>query len=207
MYFNNIHILIYLAVGLIGCLVGQLIGLVNERLINHERIFEKGSLKKFKKDFVPHYGLMTTMFILYILLLYACGFDKSWHTNIKTISYFCLMPLLISAFIIDYKKHIIPNRLVLTIFELGMIVTFLEGIVTPNGATFALNRLEGMVCGAIIFLVITFLGGIFAGKEALGMGDVKLMGAIRFIFWNEKHFGNFSNGFFSGSCSEYSFTC
>ena len=183
MYFNNIHILIYLFVGLIGCLIGQLVGLINERLMNHEIIIEKGSLKKFKREFVPHYGLMIVMFVLYILLLYVCGFDETWHTNIKLISYFLLMPLLISAFIIDWKKQIIPNRLVLTIFELGLVITFLEGILSPTGIIFALNRLEGMVLGATVFLVITFLGGVIAGKEAMGLGDVKLMGALRIVFW------------------------
>ena len=182
MYFNDIHILIYVIVGLIGCLVGQLMGMINQRLINHEKIFEKGSFKKFRIEFVPHYMLMAMNFILYIVLLYACGLDKSWHVNIKTISYFILMPLLLSAFMIDLKKQIIPNRLVLTIFELGLIITFFEGIMTPNGMTFAFNRLEGMVCGAGIFLVITLLGGIIAGKEALGLGDVKLMGAIGLFF-------------------------
>lgn len=50
MYFNNIHIIIYLIVGLIGCIVGQVLGLINKRLENHERILEKGSLKNLKKN-------------------------------------------------------------------------------------------------------------------------------------------------------------
>lgn len=182
MYFNDIHILIYLAVGLVGCIVGQIIGLVNSRLMNNEKIFEKGSLKKFKIECVPHYRLMILMFVLYIVLLYACGIEKNWHSNIRIVSYFLLLPLLICAFKIDLKKQIIPNRLVLTIFELGLIVTFFEGIVSQAGVTFALNRLEGMVCGALVFLAITLLGGLFAGKEAMGMGDVKLMGAIGLFF-------------------------
>ena len=87
MYFNNIHILVYLFIGLLGCVVGQAIGLANERLMNHERIIEKGSLKKFKDEFVPHYGLMTVMFILYAGILYVTGIDKSnWYVNIKLIS-------------------------------------------------------------------------------------------------------------------------
>lgn len=139
------------------------------------------------------------MFLLYIILLYVCGIDKNWHSSIKLISYFVLIPMLVCAFIIDLKKQIIPNRLVLTIFEVGLLVTFFEGIVSPTGMTFALNRLEGMFSGAGIFLIITLLGGIIAGKEAMGMGDVKLMGAIRTIFWNEKYYYNFCN-VFSNRC-------
>ena len=182
MYFNDIHILIYLILGFIGCIVGQVIGMLNNRLMNHEKIIEKGSLKKFKREFVPHYGLMTIMFILYVAILYICGIEDTWHSNIKLVSYILLMPMLVSASIIDWKKQIIPNRLVLTIFELGLLITFFEGILNPLGMTFALNRLEGMVIGAGIFLVITLLGGIIAGKEAMGMGDVKLMGAMGLFF-------------------------
>ena len=35
-----------------------------------------------------------------------------------------------------------------------------------------------LLAGAGIFLAITLLGGLFYGKEAMGFGDVKLMGAI-----------------------------
>ncbi len=183
MYFNDIHILIYLVVGLLGCVVGQVIGLVNERLINHERIIENGSLKRFKKEFIPHYGLMTIMFILYDIVLYVWGIDReNWYANVKLVSYFILLPLLVSAFVIDWKKQIIPNRLVLTIFEAGLLVTFYEGIVSPTGMTLALNRFEGMFAGAGIFLLITLIGGLIAGREAMGMGDVKLMGAMGLFF-------------------------
>ena len=66
---------------------------------------------------------------------------------------------------------------------MGLVITFVEGILSPTGIIFALNRLEGMVLGATVFLVITFLGGVIAGKEAMGLGDVKLMGALRIVFW------------------------
>ena len=183
MYFNDIHILIYLVVGLLGCVVGQVIGLVNERLMNHEKIIENGSLKRFKKEFIPHYGLMTVMFILYDIVLYVWGIDReNWYANVKLVSYLILLPLLVSAFVIDWKKQIIPNRLVLTIFEVGLLVTFYEGIVSPTGMTLALNRVEGMFAGAGIFLLITLIGGLIAGREAMGMGDVKLIGAVASIF-------------------------
>ena len=87
MYFNDIHILGYLLIGLIGCVVGQILGLVNERLINHERIFCKGSLKKFKIEYEAHYGFMTLMFIFYAAILYVCGIEKSWHSLIQLAEY------------------------------------------------------------------------------------------------------------------------
>ena len=42
--------------------------------------------------------------------------------------------------------------------------------------------LLGMLVGGGIFLLITLAGGIFYGKEAMGFGDVKLMGALGMYF-------------------------
>jgi len=39
-----------------------------------------------------------------------------------------------------------------------------------------------MIAGGGIFLIITLIGGIIAGKEAMGLGDVKLMGAMGLFF-------------------------
>jgi len=45
-----------------------------------------------------------------------------------------------------------------------------------------IDMLLGSLVGAGIFLIITLLGGIIAGKEAMGFGDVKLMGALGLFF-------------------------
>ena len=42
--------------------------------------------------------------------------------------------------------------------------------------------LLGMIVGGGIFLIITLVGGLIAGKEAMGFGDVKLMGAMGLFF-------------------------
>ena len=39
-----------------------------------------------------------------------------------------------------------------------------------------------MLVGGGIFLLITLIGGALAGKEAMGFGDVKLMGALGLFF-------------------------
>ena len=36
--------------------------------------------------------------------------------------------MLLSAFVIDYKLQIIPNRLNLTMFEIGLVIAFLYGL-------------------------------------------------------------------------------
>ena len=84
-----------------------------------------------------------------------------------------------SAFVIDYKLQIIPNRLNLTIFEIGIIFAFLYGL---SNVAITINMLLGMIVGAGIFLLITLIGGLVYGKEAMGFGDVKLMGALGLYF-------------------------
>ena len=74
---------------------------------------------------------------------------------------------------------IIPNRLNLTIFEVGIIFAFLYGL---SDVAITINMLLGMLAGGGIFLLITLVGGLFYGKEAMGFGDVKLMGALGLYF-------------------------
>lgn len=90
-----------------------------------------------------------------------------------------LVPMLISAFVIDYRLQIIPNRLTLTIFETGLIFTFASVLINTNaGISIFMNNMLGMIVGGGIFLIITLIGGLIAGKDAMGFGDVKLMGAL-----------------------------
>ena len=56
---------------------------------------------------------------------------------------------------------------------------FLAGIFNAN---IAIDMFMGMIVGSGIFLLITLIGGLIAGKEAMGFGDVKLMGALGIYF-------------------------
>ena len=87
--------------------------------------------------------------------------------------------MLLLTIFIDAKHKIIPNRLNLTIFETGLIITFLYGITNVNMAK---DYILGMIVGAGIFMIVTFLGLIIFGKEAMGLGDVKFVGAIGLFF-------------------------
>ena len=173
MYINEIHILWYVFVGIIGLFVGQFIDWCNIRLVEYKKIFSRDFFKEYLKNCKPKYILMIIVAIAYILLLYRYGF------SINALKFMFLIPMLISALAIDYRLKIIPNRLNLTIFEVGLVYTFVEGIVNIN---IAIDMLLGMVAGAGIFLFITLVGGLIAGKEAMGFGDVKLMGALGLFF-------------------------
>lgn len=177
MYINDLHILIYVVAGIIGLFVGQFIDWCNLRLPEYKKVFSRDFYKEYLKNAKPKYLLMVIVVIAYIALLYFNGL------TIDTIKFMLLIPMLIIAFMVDYKLQIIPNRLTLTIFELGLVFTFAETLLNINvGINIFVNNLLGMLVGGGIFLLITLIGGIIAGKEAMGFGDVKLMGALGLFF-------------------------
>lgn len=179
MYFNDVHILYYVAVAILGGVIGQFVDYCNRCFIKEQKIFSKESLWKYKRIMLPNYLLIAVTAIGYIALLYKFGFQPEFSDNLDLIKYMILLPMLLCAFVVDLKEQIIPNRLNLLMFEIGLVFVFLYGFTNIN---IALNMLIGMVAGGGIFLIITLLGGLIAGKEAMGMGDVKLMGALGLYF-------------------------
>ena len=154
---------------------GQFVNWMNNRFPDYKKIFSK----EFFYNFKPNYILGIVNAIIYIAILYFIGWKDNPIYKIQLIKYLILSPMIMSAFIIDLKLQIIPNRLNLSIFELGLIFTFIESIFSID---LAINNLLGALAGAGIFLAITIIGGLIAGKEAMGFGDVKFMGAIGVYF-------------------------
>ena len=152
---------------------------MNKRLPENKKVFSKEIFSEYKKEFSPNYILMVIMAIIYVAILYRFGISKNWAENLDLIKYLILSPMLISVVVIDYKLQIIPNRLNLTMFEIGLIFTFLYGM---SNVAISINMFLGMLAGGGIFLIITLLGGLIYGKEAMGLGDVKLMGALGLYF-------------------------
>jgi len=179
MYFNNVHILIYVGIAIIGFFVGKFVNWCNYRLPEYKKVFSKEIFDKDKKDCKSNLLLPLITIFIYIVLLYILGIQKTFLGNLQLIKYLILTPMLLSAFVIDYKFQIIPNRLNMTMFEIGIVLMFLGGIFNAN---IAVDMFLGMLAGAGIFLIITLLGGLIAGKEAMGFGDVKLMGALGIYF-------------------------
>lgn len=180
MYFNNVHILIYVAIALAGFFIGKFVNWCNYRLPDYKKVFCKEMFKaKELEGYKTNLLLSLITMLIYIILLYFLGIQKTFLGNLNLIKYLILTPMLLSAFIIDYKLQIIPNRLNMTMFEIGIFLMFLAGIFNPN---IAIDMFFGMLAGAGIFLIITLVGGLIAGKEAMGFGDVKLMGALGIYF-------------------------
>ena len=179
MYLNDVHIGYYALVAILGLIVGEIVSWANKRLPEYKPVISKDFFIEHKMNFKPNYLLMGIMVVIYVSLLYVIGIKDTLIANLDLIKYMILAPMLVSVFSIDYKLQIIPNRLNLTIFEIGLIFAFLYGL---SDVAITINMLLGMLAGAGIFLVITLVGGLFYGKEAMGFGDVKLMGALGIVF-------------------------
>ena len=179
MYINDVHIAYYVVAVILGLFIGNIIDWANKRLPEYKSVISKEFFKEMKMNFKPKYILMFLTAIIYVTLIYTFGIKETLIANLDLIKYMILAPMLISVFVIDYRLQIIPNRLNLTIFEVGLVFAFLYGL---SNVAITINMLLGMVAGAGIFLLITLLGGAFYGKEAMGFGDVKLMGALGLYF-------------------------
>ena len=147
MYINDVFIVYYVAAAILGLIVGQLIGWLNDRLPENKKVISKEFFTEMKMNFKPHYILMLITTVIYVGLVYKFGIHDTIIGNLDLIKYAILTPLILSAFVIDYRLQIIPNRLNLAIFEIGIIFTFIYGL-----------------------------------SEAMGFGDVKLMGALGLYF-------------------------
>ena len=179
MYYNDVHIAFYVIVAIIGLFVGIAVDWANKRLPEYKKFFSLDFFKEKKKVIKPNYILMIITSTIYVGLLYRFGIKETLIANLDLIKYLILTPMLLSVFVIDYKLKIIPNRLNLTMFEIGLVFTFLYGL---SDVAISINMLLGMLAGGGIFLAITLLGGLVYGKEAMGLGDVKLMGALGLYF-------------------------
>lgn len=177
MYINDTHILVYVIIGLAGILVGQFIDWCNKRMSDYKTVFSKEIFTEYFRNFKPNYILISITLVMFLGLVYFFG------VSIDLFKYLFLTPMLLIAFCIDYKLQIIPNRLTLTMFETGLAFTFIQVVAnTSLGINVLINNLLGMLVGGGIFLLITIIGGFIAGKEAMGFGDVKLMGALGIYF-------------------------
>ena len=169
MYINDIHIAYYAIAIIASIFIGQLVDWANYWMPEYKKVISKDIITEYKMEFKPNYILMLVMAIIYVTLLYTYGIKPTLIANLDLIKYIIISPMLVSAFVIDYKHQIIPNRLNLTLFEVGIIFAFLYGL---SDVAITFNLLLGMVVGGGLFLVIRVIGGLIYGKDEMGFVDL-----------------------------------
>ena len=179
MYINDTNIGFYLLASIVGLAIGQFVDWMNERFQENKKIFSTDLFRRYKIDFRPNYILMFITSAIYIGVIYKFGVQDKFVENLTLIKYLILTPMLLSAFVVDYKKQIIPNRLNLAMFETGIVIAFLYGI---SNVAITIDMLLGMIVGIVMFLILALIGRLIYGKEAMGLGDIKFVGALGLFF-------------------------
>jgi len=114
--------------GLIAALLGQFIDYASKSFMREKKIFSRVNFKEYTKIALPNYMLILAMVISYIALIYKFGIYSDITKNVDLIKYMLLIPMLLSAFYVDLKKQIIPNRLNLLMFEARIGICSIEWI-------------------------------------------------------------------------------
>lgn len=179
MYINDTHIGFYVVAAIVGLLIGQFSDWMNKRLPENKKVFSLDIFRELKIQFRPNYIIMLVTSAIYVGLVYSFGIQNSLIGNFNLIKYALLTPMLLSAFVIDFKHKIIPDRLNLTIFEVGIVIAFLYGF---SNVAITIDLLFGMLAGGAIFAIIALIGGMIYGKETMGLGDVKFIAALGLYF-------------------------
>ncbi len=142
MYLNDVHIAYYVVALIMGIIVGQIVDWANKRLPEYKRVISKDIITEYRLNFKPNYILMLVTAVIYVGLVYVFGIKETLIANLDLIKFLILTPMLLSVCVIDFKLQIIPNRLNLTIFEIGFIFAFLYGL---SSVAITINMLLGML--------------------------------------------------------------
>jgi leader peptidase (prepilin peptidase)/N-methyltransferase len=140
----------------------------------------RGKCRYCKGRISPRYftvELLTAFF--FILMLYRSMrlYQDVPYIILELMTTCTFVGLLIAITFIDLEFFIIPNKLSYTGLIAGLLFAIIVTIIHKD-YHFLISRLIGAVVGASIILLIAVAGSAIFKKEAMGMGDVKLMAMI-----------------------------
>lgn len=192
------EILIYILIGLVGLCVGSFLNVVIYRVPNKLSIVQPASHCPVCKIPIKWYDNIPI--ISYIILKGRCRNCKThisfrytlieilntvfwvvfailfWKTNVVlAICYMIVSSTLLVISCIDFEHQIIPDRFQILLLALGIIVTIFDT------TQMWYSHLIGLGIGAGIMLLFYGLGFLLFKREAMGFGDVKLMGVCGLI--------------------------
>lgn len=164
-------IIYYIISSIIAIVLGQLAGHLNKKLppVVSEEITYKEFFKSLKNGFRIDLLFSIVFLIIFNLLLYFNGF------SVTVVLYFLTVFALSLAFSIDFKYQLIPDEVDILIGICGIINLVLN---ISNWWDY----LIGAAIGGAIFYSLNLIALLILKKEGMGLGDVKLMAALGFLF-------------------------
>lgn len=161
----------YLIASILSLVLGQIAGHLNQKLppVVAEEITYKEFFKTLKSGFKIDFVFTIIFFVIYNLLSF---FNP---LSITVIIYYITIFALSLAFSIDFKYQLIPDEVDILIGVCAIINLLLN-------ISSWWDYLLGSLIGAAIFYSLNLIALIVLKKEGMGMGDVKLMGALGLLF-------------------------
>lgn len=139
---------------------------------------EKIKLYKPCEDIVPYKG-KSLILITIICFAAALAVQISLYKNTEIISFmklYGLFVLIATAAVIDSKRRIIPNFIVVTGLVFRVLLYVYEILTVEDVKSILINDLIGFGIGFGLLAIVSLLS-----RGALGFGDVKLFGVIGLI--------------------------
>ena len=143
-------------------------------------LFLRGRCRHCGGRITPRYFIVELLTASLFLLVWL-KFD-GWKPPI----YWLLVAGLIAATFIDLEHYIIPNEITYGGIVLGLLlsVAYPPLLNVENVRAALLQSFLGVVVGGVTLLAVALAGEWVFKKEAMGMGDVKLLAAIgAFLGW------------------------
>ena len=161
----------YIIMSFLSIICGQIVGHLNKKMppVVAEEITYKEFFSTLFKDFKIDIKYSLIFLILFNAFIYFIG------DSITSYLYVIISIALFIAFSIDYRYQLIPDETHIIIFVAGLINFFLN-------INLWWDYILGALIGAGIFYGLGLLALLIFKKEGMGFGDVKLMGAIGFMF-------------------------
>lgn len=120
--------------------------------------------------------------LFYLLSLVTGGFAIWWWVippmAILTAAF---SVLLVALSMIDAKHYLLPNRLVAILAALGLLFILCESVYLPGSKEWHIffgARILTALLAMAFMLGMGWLGKMASKREAMGMGDIKMVGAI-----------------------------
>jgi leader peptidase (prepilin peptidase)/N-methyltransferase len=173
-------------------------------------LFLRGACRNCGLRISPRYPMIEAVTgVLFVAIYFADAHfglksNRGMGTLYLAVGYHCvLVAILLAISMIDYDWTIVPHELTNFGVVFGVLAALLDPAIrpVPASATTTLGALGvgvlGVLIGAGLVWVVRVVGGLVAGREAMGAGDIHILAVVgAFMGWQAAILTFFLSAFF-----------